>query len=125
MIDRHLELRARGDIELDITENYHPDVVLFTHSALYTGHPGVRQSAADLAFYLGDKADFEIGTYQVDGPNAFLEWVGYTDERFVFDGSESFRVEQGKIVLQSIHYSVDRGGPTHFPHQGHRGFTRA
>jgi hypothetical protein len=42
VLDEHLELARRGDIETDLVHNYLHDVVLLTSFEAYRGHTGVR-----------------------------------------------------------------------------------
>jgi len=48
-------------------------------------------------------------TYRaVEGRIAFLEWA-YEDENVrVRDGADSYLIENGKIVAQTIHYTVEK-----------------
>src|SRR5215216_5494522 len=46
VLDDHLQLRKLGAVELDITRNYSPEVVLLCGRELFRGHNGIRQSAS-------------------------------------------------------------------------------
>lgn len=107
VIESHLDLRRRGELDEDIARNYSTDVVLLTGTGVFKGHEGVRQSAAELEDYLGS-GTFEYRNVLVDGPVAFLEWHGEGDNGEVRDGADSFLVEDGVILYQTIHYTVDR-----------------
>jgi hypothetical protein len=107
VFEDHLQKRREGDLEGDIQTNYHPDVVFLTGTGTFHGHDGVRQSAAELERYLGGN-DFEFKTKLVEGEYAFLEWNGFNNEKTVHDGADSFVIRDGKIVMQSIHYCVQR-----------------
>lgn len=57
--------------------------------------------------YLGSESTFDIRTLLTDGRNAFIEWSDRDGARQVCDGADSFVVEQGLIVAQTIHYTVN------------------
>ena len=107
VIEDHLALRIEGDLEADIERNYHPDVVLLQGTGILHGHDGVRDSAAQLDEYLGPDARFRIRTLYTSGRHGFIEWWGEADGRVVCDGADSFVVEEGRIVAQTIHYTVE------------------
>jgi hypothetical protein len=107
VFEDHLQKRLNGDLEADIQTNYAPDVVFLTGTGTFHGHDGVRQSADELERYLGGE-EFEFKTKLVDGDYAFLEWKGHNDNKHVFEGADSFVIQDGKIVMQSIHYCVKR-----------------
>jgi hypothetical protein len=39
---------------------------------------------------------------------AFLEWAYEDDKVMVRDGADSYLIENGKIVAQTIHYTVEQ-----------------
>lgn len=107
VFEDHLRLRADNDVEQDIARNYAPDVVFLTCTGMFRGHDGVRASAAELQKYFPD------GTYDyrlrlVDGEVAFLVWSGRSPAGEVHDGADSFVIRNGRIVVQTIQYTVDR-----------------
>lgn len=108
VFDSHLRLREAHDLEADIAANYAEDVVLLTLTGVFRGHDGVRASAAEL------HKDFPEGRYvyrlrMVDGDVAFLVWSGRSPVGTVRDGADTFVIRDGRIVVQTIHYTVDRG----------------
>ncbi len=55
----------------------------------------------------------EYRTRLVEGEVAFLEWAARTDNAGAEDGVDSFVIRDGRIVAQTIHYTVQpRAGPT-------------
>jgi hypothetical protein len=52
------------------------------------------------------EAKFEYITRMVSGRFALLEWTGTSRIPSVTDGVDSFVIEHGKIVAQTIHYTV-------------------
>ena len=107
VIESHLELRRQGELEADLDRNYSPDVVFLTGTGIFRGHDGVRESAAELEYYL-KPGSFEYRNVLVDGRMGFLEWHGEGGDGEVRDGADSYLVEDGLIVYQTIHYTVER-----------------
>lgn len=94
-----------GDTEGDIERNYADDVVLLTGVGVLRGHGGVRESRAILAEDLPG-GDFEYLTRLCHDEYAFLEWRGQSPDIHIEDGADSFVLRDGRIVMQSIHYTV-------------------
>lgn len=107
VFEDHLAKRLAGDLEGDIKENYSKDVVLMTGTGVFEGHDGVRKSAKELEEYVGN-IPYEYNHTLVKGDYAFLEWTAKGDGRAVFDGADSFVINSGKIILQTIHYTVSK-----------------
>lgn len=106
VFEDHLEKRSHGQVEEDILTNYADDVILLTGLDIYRGHDGVRQAAHNLHHYLPD-ATYIYHTKRVADHYAFLEWHSDSPKGQVQDGADSFVIENGKIVAQTIHYTVD------------------
>jgi hypothetical protein len=104
VLEDHLRRAASGDTEGDIAANYSDDVVLLTGIGVLRGLDGVRQSRAVLAADL--PGDFEHLTSLVVDEYAFIEWRGQAADVHVEDGADSFVIRDGRIVMQSIHYTV-------------------
>ncbi len=122
----HLDLSLAGDTEADIAQNYSPDVVLLTGVGVLRGHDGVRQSREFLAADIPD-ATFEIVTEITDGRAGFIEWTARAESVTVDDGADSFLIESGLIVIQTIHYTVRHRIGYHQPlqdHERHAGVTQ-
>lgn len=107
VFEDHLAKRLAGNLEGDIKENYAEDVILLTGTGAFEGHDGVRKSASELEEYVGD-IPFEYNHTLIKDNYAFLEWTAKDGNKAVFDGADGFVIENGKIVLQTIHYSVDK-----------------
>jgi hypothetical protein len=106
VFEDHLAKRLAGDTENDIKENYAETVVLLTGTGAFYGHNGVRHSAAELDKYITEKAQFAYRHTLIEGDYAFLEWTAKAEDRIVGDGADGFVIKEGKIVFQTIHYSV-------------------
>ena len=109
VLEDHLRLRCQGvgRVEEDIARNYAEDVVLLTGLGVSRGHEGVRRSAQVLHEQL-PCARYQFRTKLVDGEMAFLEWTACCPTGSVEDGADSFIIRHGRIVAQTVHYTVRR-----------------
>jgi hypothetical protein len=105
VFEDHLQLAKDGDLETDLARNVAADIVVFMADGIYHGHEGVRELAARLMDEL-PSARFEYTTVLSEGEVAFLEWRADASGAVVTDGADSFVVRDGKIVAQTIHYTV-------------------
>jgi SnoaL-like domain len=105
VVSDHLARRKDGKLEEDLATNYAEDVVLLTDRGRFHGHEGVRESARILEKELPD-AEFSITKHLTEDPIGFVEWSGTSPKGTVCDGADSFLVRDGKIVVQTIHYTV-------------------
>jgi hypothetical protein len=107
VLDDHLRLADAGnDFEADLERNVSPGIVVFDRRGIFRGHDGVRELARALIEELGD-GTYEYTTKLVEGRFAFLEWTGDGPSGRVRDGADSFVIEDGWIVAQTIHYTVE------------------
>ncbi len=110
VIEAHLEYRLAGDLERDLAENYSPEVVLLSWGeGVRHGHDGVRFLAGVLGTYLPD-GSYRYEDVVSDGRFGLLRWEGRGPRTEVRDGVDSFVVEDGVIVAQTIHYVAERDG---------------
>lgn len=107
VFDDHLREGKHGSVEDDLARNYAEDVVILTGMGVHQGHEGVRQLAQLLREQLPG-ATFEYPTRVVAGEMAFLEWTGRSERAEVRDGADSFLIRDGRIVAQTVHYTVQR-----------------
>ncbi len=116
VLDDHLNLTEhfgaeedwRRIVEEDIRRNVSEDIVILINRGTFRGHEGVRQLAQMLGEELPDHRSFEYTYRAVEGRLAFLEWP-YEDASFrVRDSADSYLIEDGKIVAQTIHYTVEQ-----------------
>jgi SnoaL-like domain len=108
VFEDHLALAAKGILDEDLLRNYHEDCVILINSGEYRGHAGARRLAHQLEREMPG-ANFEYITRLVSGRFAFLEWTGTSRTSTVKDGVDSFVIENGKIVAQTIHYTLTSG----------------
>lgn len=116
VLDDHLNLAehmgAEEDIERiveeDMRRNVSEDIVILINRGTFRGHEGVRELARMLGEELPEHRSFEYTYRAVEGRMAFLEWA-YEDANVkVRDGADSYLIEDGKIVAQTIHYTVEQ-----------------
>ena len=105
VLEDHLCSRTNKDLERDLALNYAPDVVMLTGSGVFRGHEGVRESGR-LLRERPPEGTFTYRTTLHDGETAFLEWSAEADGARVDDGADSFLIRDGRIVVQTIHYTV-------------------
>lgn len=106
VFEDHLRLAGEHRFEEDITRNVSPDCVVLERRGLFRGRDGVRELARWLSEELPD-APYTYTNVLVDGRIAFLEWTVESDHARVRDGADSFVIEDGWIIAQTIHYTVE------------------
>jgi SnoaL-like protein len=116
VLDDHLNLAENwgGEVgferglDKDLRRNTSEDIVVLINRGTFHGHEGVRQLAHMLGEELPEHHCFEYSYRAVEGRMAFLEWAYEDDKVRVRDGVDSYLIEDGKIVAQTIHYTVER-----------------
>lgn len=112
VLDAHLARAREGRVDDDLAENYADDVALIGRWGVERGHAGARRLADRLDRELPGAA-FSYDAVHVAGRVGFLAWSARADDGAeVRDGADSFLIEDGRIVVQTIHYSVVRPGGT-------------
>lgn len=107
VFDEHLRLSQEHKFEKDIRRNCAEDCVVLTDRGVFHGHDGLKKLAAMLEDELPG-AEYEYRTRLVEGNMAFLGWAAHCEIAKVEDGADSFWIENGKIVAQTIHYTVKK-----------------
>jgi hypothetical protein len=105
VFEDHLRLRQEGNLESDLHRNYADYVVLICSFGSIRGHHAIRESAHRLGLQLPG-AEFKFTTKQVVDEYAFLEWEAASDNYSVKYGVDSFVICNGKIVMQTIRYTL-------------------
>ncbi|MCF6744668.1 nuclear transport factor 2 family protein [Blastococcus sp. KM273128] len=105
----HLHHRRTGDLEADLAENYHPEVVVLSAREVFRGHDGVRSSAHRL-WRAAAEGTYSYGYVLADDRMAMLEWSGRNEQFDIRCGVDSYLVEDGWITAQTIHYRVEDAG---------------
>lgn len=110
VFDDHLDLAQQGRSDEDITRNYSEECVVLTNRGPFQGHEGLRQLASMLQQEIPD-AKYGYINRLVEDRFALLEWTADCGAVAVHDGADSFVVENGKIVAQTIHYTLSVRDP--------------
>jgi hypothetical protein len=115
VLDDHLNLAENwGEVgferglEEDLHRNTSEDIVILINRGTFRGHEGVRQLAHMLGEELPEQRSFEYTYRAVEGRMAFLEWAYEDEDVRVRDGADSYLIENGKNVAQTIHYTVEQ-----------------
>lgn len=106
VFDDHLRLAAEHRFEEDIERNVAPHAVLLDRRGVFHGREGARHLARLLEEELPD-APYDYTNRLLEGRFAFLEWTAEAADTRVRDGADSFVIEDGWIVAQTIHYTVE------------------
>jgi hypothetical protein len=106
VFDDHLRLAAEHRFDEDIDRNVAPDCVILERRGIFHGRDGARELARLLEAELPD-APYTYTTRLTAGRTAFLEWTAEAAHSRVRDGADSFLIENGWIVAQTIHYTVE------------------
>jgi hypothetical protein len=106
VFEDHLRTGTEGTVEEDIERNYASTVVILSRDGVRHGHDGLRKQARKLQDELPN-CSFHYGVQLVEGEMAFLEWTAEADGARVRDGADSYLIRDGKIVVQTIHYTVE------------------
>lgn len=107
VFEDHLFLSERGDFENDMIRNYSPDVVILMENKTYHGYGGIRELALRLKNELPD-GEFQNNLVHLDKEIGMLEWTARSEQNEVRDGVDSYLFRDGKIVAQTIHYTVSK-----------------
>lgn len=105
VLDDHLRQSKSGRVDEDLARNYAEDVVVLTGTGVFRGHEGLRQLSERLRQELPE-ARFDYRTQLVEGELGFLEWSARSASTCVNDGADSYVIRDGRIVAQTIHYTV-------------------
>jgi hypothetical protein len=106
VLNDHLACREAGNLEQDLLRNYAEDVVLLTPMGSFHGHDGVRESAALLYKAVEHTDGYEYTSIVCGDRVALLEWRCEGEEMAIRDGVDSFLIEDGRILVQTIRYTV-------------------
>lgn len=110
VLEDHLHCRKHGDIEGDLRRNFSKDVVLLTSRGKFYGHDHVRH-LNKLLHEAVQTEKYEFPVKLIEGSYAFIEWRARQPGKSVEDGADSFVIEDGKIVMQTIHYMIEETMP--------------
>ena len=115
VLDDHLNIANEwGDVPLedvlaeDLRRNVSENIVILINRGTFRGYNGVRELAQLLSEELPEHAAFQYTYVAAEGPVGLLEWTYEDSTVRVRDGVDSYVIENGKIVAQTIHYTVER-----------------
>jgi len=91
----------------DLRRNVSEDIVILMSRGTFRGHAGLRELALMLAGELPEHKAFDYTYVAVDGRMGLLEWAYQDSQVQVRDGVDSYLIENGKIVAQTIRYTVE------------------
>lgn len=106
VFEDHLRLAGEHRFAEDIERNVAPHCVILERRGIFRGREGARELARLLEEELGP-APYVYTLRLVEGRFAFLEWTADAAHARVPDGADSFVIEDGWIVAQTIHYTVE------------------
>ena len=104
-------------LDEDLRRNVSDNIVVLINRGVFRGHEGVRELAWMLAEELPEHRAFQYTYVAAEGRIAFLEWTYEDAHARVRDGADSYVIEDGKIVAQTIHYTVEPNDPSSRPRQ--------
>lgn len=105
VFDSHLLYTLDWNIDRDIEENYSSDCCLLTSYGAFFGRLGIRKALSVLEGQVPE-ADFLYTTKSIYNNLAFLEWQADSDDTYIDDGADTFVFRNGKIIAQTMHYTV-------------------
>nr|MBA2239785.1 nuclear transport factor 2 family protein [Solirubrobacterales bacterium] len=85
----HLRMRREGDLERDLAENYHPEVIVLTAREAFRGRDGVRRSAHRLWRAVAEGGSYIYDSVLVEDRLGLLEWRARTDELLISTGVDA------------------------------------
>jgi len=106
VFEDHLRLASEHRFEQDIERNVSPGIVILERRGIFRGREGARELARLLEQEL-PKAPYLYTNRLIERGVAFLEWTAEAEHARVRDGADSFVIEDGWIVAQTIHYTVE------------------
>jgi len=102
VLDHHIKCFGDGDLK-GILSDYAPGAVLFTPDGPLRGAGGIRPFfQAMIAEFRKPGATFRMKEQFVDGSYAYILWAAETPDNVYELGTDTFVVQDGKIVAQSF-----------------------
>lgn len=107
VFEDHLLLSEKGDFKNDFRRNYSPEIVILMENKIYHGYEGIRELALRLKEELLN-GNFQNNIVLLDKEIGMLEWTAQSDENEILDGVDSYLFQNGKIIGQTIHYTITK-----------------
>ena len=105
VFESHLIYTLDWNQEVDIKTNFDEECFIITSYGTFFGHDGVRKLAQMQEVQIPE-ADILYTTKICRGELAFLEWQAESDDSYIDDGASTYLIRKGKIIAQTIHYTV-------------------
>jgi hypothetical protein len=105
VFESHLVLVAAWNFDLDLQQNYSDECVLLSSYGAFYGKAGIKDAIALRESQIPG-AQFLYATKSWYGEVAFLEWRAHAAKTYVLDGADTFLIRNGKIIIQTRHYTV-------------------
>ena len=104
VFQHHAEALGAGDLD-GIVEDYSDNAVFITPDGVLHGKDGVRQGFTKLLADVPNAA-WKLNTLIFEGDVLFLEWAATAAATKVEDGVDTFIIQDGQILLQTVRYTV-------------------
>ena len=102
VLDHHLEAFGAQDIEATM-DDYTDDAVVITHGDVHRGHDEISDWFEGLFSEFGQSdVDFSLDEKTVEGEYAYIVWRAETPDNDYEFATDTFVVEDGKIVAQTL-----------------------
>lgn len=102
IVQHHLQCFGAGDLE-GILSDYAPGAVLFTPDGTLRGHAAIRALFTAMLEEFGKPgSSFSLRQQDVEGDHAYILWTAETADNVYELGTDTFHVQDGKIVVQSF-----------------------
>ena len=104
VFEHHAGALGAGDLD-GIVEDYSDNAVFITPDGVLHGKDGVRQGFTKLLADVPNAA-WKLNTLIFEGDVLFLEWAATAAATKVEDGVDTFIIQDGQILLQTVRYTV-------------------
>jgi ketosteroid isomerase-like protein len=102
IIDHHLKAFADRDLD-GVLSDYAPSAVFFTQHGALRGRDAIRPLFQGMLTEFGKPgATFSMNKQFVEGDHAYILWTAETADNVYELGTDTFLVQDGKIVAQSF-----------------------
>jgi len=108
VVQHHLQSFGAGDLD-GILSDYAPDAVLFTPDGTLRGRAAIGALFTTMLEEFGKPgAVFSLEQLYVEGDHAYILWTAQTADNDYELGTDTFLVQDGKIVVQSFAGKITR-----------------
>jgi ketosteroid isomerase-like protein len=102
VLDRHLKSFAEHDLD-GVLADYSPDAVLFVPDGVLRGPDAIKPLFDTLiSEFAKPGSSFTMLQRLIDGDHAYILWSAETADNWYEFATDTFVVQQGKIVAQSF-----------------------